>query len=205
MKYTTVKLDGGLGKRSIELSRFFHNTKMDIPGYTADMDEELRETIDIQFKRGDFTYGYREGVVLVNVPTNPKLHSRVVKVDQDTEFVTVCKSRVPGEKPRKKTMALVDELPVARYLKAVLYRADVLAEDNDRSSEADWEVVALLAQMDDDEPMNTATLMANHFKADGGTDTKMSPEQFENALRKSYHYWKDRSFGITKEEWQREN
>jgi hypothetical protein len=32
--------------------------------------------------------------------------------------------------------------------------------------------------------------MANHFKADGGTSTLMTPEQFEAALRESYNFWK---------------
>lgn len=184
----------------VALSQFFHNTKLAIPGYTADMDEEFLSTVDYQFRRGRITYGYRKGVLLVEVPTNQKIHSRVVGVDQNTEFITVYKSRVPGETPRRKTMALVDELPVANYLKAVLYRSDVLEEDGDRSSDAEWEVVALLAQVDPIEPMGVSTLLANHFKADGGTSTLMSPTQFEAELRKSYDYWKDRALGVTRSE-----
>lgn len=98
-------------------------------------------------------------------------------------------------------MALVGQLPLANFIKVVLYRADVLAEDDDRSGDYDWEVVAVLCQADDEEPMNTATLMANHFGADGGTRTNMSPEQFEAALRTSYNYWKSRSMGITRYEY----
>jgi hypothetical protein len=154
-----------------------------------------------------FKTGYRRGVILVSLPTEtfPGLKSRVVPVSHQTEFVTVCKSRVAGEAPRKKTMALVDELPDAKYITAVLYHKDVLAEDNDRSTECDWEVVAVLCQVDEDEPITPATMMANHFKADGGTATLMTPETFEAELRKAYNYWKNRAMGITKEEWLKTN
>jgi hypothetical protein len=102
-------------------------------------------------------------------------------------------------------MALVDELPDAKYITAVLYHKDVLAEDNDRTTECDWEVVTILCQVDKEEPITPATLMSNHFKADGGTATLMSPETFEAELRKAYNYWKNRAMGITREEWNEDN
>ena len=160
----------------IGFSKFFIEQSEDIPGYTWAHTRNLTlffknaETVPpsgpedyLTIYRGDLCgkRGYRDGVVLFPIPlslfqTQP-LKSRVVEVNADTEFVTVCKSRVAGEKPRKKTMALVDTLPDAQFITAVLYHKDVLAEDNDRSTSNDWELVALLCQMDPDEPMNTAT------------------------------------------------
>lgn len=190
---------------NVQFSDFFHKTKCDVPGYEEYHDTSLLDIIRETMDRGQYRQGYRDGVLLVPVyGFYGDVRSRVVKVDQNTKFVTVCKSRVPGETPRIKTMALVDKLPFALHLTAVVYRADVLAEDDDRSTDADWEVITLLAQVDEDEPMHYSTLMANHFKADGGTDTQMSPEQFETALRKSYDYWKGRSMGITVEEWEQQ-
>jgi hypothetical protein len=208
----------------IGFSKFFLESCKEISGWTdAHTDALIRWfnsaiTGIIQIRDSDFQYrsvffnghaacpGYRHGVVLNTIPQEvfeglPTLKSRVVKVNEDTEFVTVCKSRIPGEKPRKKTMALVEELPEAKYITAVLYHKDVLAEDNDRSTDAEWELVTVLCQMDVDEPMAPSTLMANHFKADGGTDTQMGPKRFEEALRKSYNYWKSRSLGVTHEEY----
>ena len=40
--------------------------------------------------------------------------------------------------------------------------------------------------------MTPATLMANHFGIDGGTETHMSPAEFEAALKASYLYWWDK-------------
>lgn len=191
---------------SVALSSFFNKTKSDIAGYTEVCDDKLITAVQYKMGFNKYSPGYRDGVVLVRISraslVGVTIYSRVVLVDQDTKFVTVCKARVQGEQPRIKTMALVDSLPIANYLTAVVYRADVLAEDDDRSSKADWEIVALLAQVDEEEPMHHATLMANHFKADGGTDTKMPPEQFESALRKSYNYWKDRAIATTYDEYE---
>lgn len=189
----------------VGLNAFFRETYKEIPGLKAEDLWKIINYLDYSdfIQEGRIIQGYRDGVILVRIPTDlcPEVRSRVVPVTSDTEFATICKSRVPGETPRKKTMALVESLPLAKYLTVVLYRADVLAEDNDRSTECDWEIVALLAQMDEDEPMNPSTLMANHFKADGGTDTKMDAVTFEAALRKSYNYWKNRSMGISRYEY----
>lgn len=188
----------------IQFSKFYHNTKHDLAGYAEYFDEQFLSLVKESMDQGLGRPGYRDGVLLVPIyGFYSDIRSRVVKVDETTQFVTMCKSRVPGEKPRIKTVAVVDQLPFAKYLFAVLYRADVLAEDDDRSTDAEWEIVTVLAQTEEEEPMHYATLMANHFKADGGTDTQMNPEQFEAALRKSYDYWKTRSLGITTEEWER--
>ena len=199
---------------STGLSRFFMEASKDIPGWTEKHDTVLVSLMnehDAVFWRGvgwGFSTGYRKGVVLVSISPEDlpgPLKSRVVLVNRGTEFVTVCKSRVAGETPRKKSMALVDELPDAEYITAVLYHKDVLAEDNDRTTECDWEVVTILCQVDKEEPITPATLMSNHFKADGGTATLMSPETFEAELRKAYNYWKNRAMGITREEWNEDN
>ena len=116
----------------------------------------------------------------------------VVPMSPNLEFRTTYESRIPGETPRKRTVAIVDSLPYAASAHAVLYRADVLAEDEDRSSDAEWEIVTILTHpRTSTEPMTPGTLMANHFKADGGTDTKMDPVEFEKALRESYDFWKN--------------
>ena len=195
---------------STGLSKFFIESSRDIPGWTEKHDRDLvallneHDAVFWEGKGWGFTTGYRKGVILVSVSTDdlPGLKSRVVRVNRGTEFVTVCKSRVPGETPRKKSMALVDELPDAQFITAVCYHKDVLAEDNDRSTECDWEVVAVLCQIDDDEPIAVGTLLANHFKLSGGTATKMSNDQFVAALEKSVKYWSNKALGVTRQEWE---
>ena len=195
---------------STGLSRFFMEASKDIPGWTEKHDTALVSLMnehDAVFWRGvgwGFSTGYRKGVVLVSISPEDlpgPLKSRVVLVNRGTEFVTVCKSRVAGETPRKKSMALVDELPDAKYITAVLYHKDVLAEDNDRTTECDWEVVMILCQVDKEEPMAVGTLLANHFKLPGGTATNMSNDEFVQTLGRSVRYWSNKALGIGKAEW----
>lgn len=185
---------------TIGFNKFFLQTCQEIPGYTEACTLYLKEVFaNPQFSLAE--PGYRSGVLLYPVPLFGDFRSRVTKIMSETEFVTFYKSRVPGEDPRKKTMVLVDELPLAKYLTAVLYHSKVLDEDGDRSTDCDWEIVALLCQVDEEEPIPPSTLMANHFKADGGTATLMDPKTFETELRVSFNYWKNRAMAMTRKEY----
>jgi hypothetical protein len=78
----------------------------------------------------------------------------------------------------------------------VLYHRDTLAEGGDLVSQ-EWSVIAVLGKFcleGVEEPMTPETLMANHFKDDGGTATGMTHEEFQEALRRSYFYWRDKAF-----------
>ena len=176
-------------KRTIAVSTFFMKSRKPSGYFESYNEEELLKMVDDNFILA--TKGYREGVALV--PIEPrKMKCAVVTMTPDMEFETTYESRIPGETPRKKTVAIVDELPAAQYVTAVVYHKDVLAEDGDRSSNAEWEIITLLAHSSNlPDPMTPGTLMANHFKADGGTATNMTPEKFEKALRESYNFWKN--------------
>jgi hypothetical protein len=82
----------------------------------------------------------------------------------------------------------------AKQVDVVLYRKDVLAEGNENSTEADWEIVAINGQITKGYvPIMPDTLIANHFELDGGSATGMAPEEFVEALRASVLYWKDKA------------
>jgi hypothetical protein len=91
-----------------------------------------------------------------------------------------------------------DALPVDRRVEKVaassvdlvLYRRDVLGDD--ATTDATWEIVSINAvPLEGSRPMDLMTLLHNHFGSDGGTDTEMSPAEFESALRESFEFWKD--------------
>lgn len=139
--------------------------------------------------------GYRDGVWLVSIdPTGFKRRVRML-VDGDYLFGKF-RPRVKGEQPRKKVGVLhVGELPDAVAVDAVLYSRATLEEGGDKVEEGvDYEIVTFLAKdSQEDEPMDTETLLHNHFLSDGGTSTKMSDSEFVAALRKSHEYWKNRA------------
>ena len=173
---------------TVAISRFFQQGRKPL-GYSESYNEaELIEMVSSNLDKT--TEGYRKGVLLV--PIDPRqLRCAVIPMSPEMEFETAYESRVPGETPRKKTMAIVDKLPITKYATAVIYHKDVLDEDNDRSTDADWEIIVILAHAGPElEPMTPATLMANHFKADGGTATLMTAMEFEMALRESHEFWK---------------
>ena len=67
-------------------------------------------------------------------------------------------------------------------------------ENGEASSDAEWEIIAVNAHITNEEvPIQPNTLIANHFQLDGGTATGMSAVEFEEALRKSVLFWKDKA------------
>lgn len=138
--------------------------------------------------------GYRDGVVLVPVPAD-RFKSTIVFLREGDRLEGEFRARQRGEKPRRTTWVVRDGegKQDAVAVDIVLYRADVLEEDGDRSSDAEWEIISVNARIsEEDAPMDPGTLMANHFKASGGTATNMTPEEFEAALRESFTYWADK-------------
>lgn len=140
--------------------------------------------------------GYRDGVILVTLRDSQGFKRRVRELVEGDHLFGQYRARVKGETPRKAVKVLhVGELPDAKYVDAVLYRRDVLAEDGDVSDPtADYEIVTFLAKdSPEPEPMDPDTLVANHFRWDGGTSTNMSDSEFVAALKKSVDYWKNKA------------
>ena len=182
-----------------------------------------RQTLDSEFSHYDGSWsdlvalteknwskksaGYREGVVLVPVPPID-FYTNIIQLKSGDRLIGEYKSRQDGEEPRKNigVMRRTESMPFynplspppthkmpAEFVEIVCYRAD---EDGDRSTDADWEIVSVNASpfpLDVKVPMTPGTLMANHFHLSGGTQTNMTPEQFEAALRESVLFWKDKT------------
>ena len=68
----------------------------------------------------------------------------------------------------------------------ILYRKDVLAETNENSTDADWELIAFMAKPKDLEmPMGTVTMMRNQLQKKGGTKGVYNSDQWA----KSVDFW----------------
>ena len=155
------------------------------------LDEELLNRV--QAGLANATTGYREGVLLV--PVDPAgFYSGIILLKEGDRMVGEYKARRPGEDPRKSNDALNGEKIPAKSVYVVLYRHDVLAEKNEHESEADYEIVSVNASPADEEaPIPTGALIANHLGLSGGTDTKMTDSEFVALLRKSMDFWKDKA------------
>lgn len=137
--------------------------------------------------------GYRDGVCLV--PVEPEgFFSGIVQLQEGDKLVGEYVARKAGEDPRKSSYSLTGKKIPAVSVYIVLYRHDVLAENNENETDAEWEVVSVNASPTEDEPpIPTGALIANHLKLSGGTDTKMSDAEFVVLLRKSVEFWKDKA------------
>jgi hypothetical protein len=155
-------------------------------------DEELLTFVREKFNEAK--PGYRDGVILVPVPALG-FYSNTVQMVENDIIVGIYKPRQASEEPRRQTFVLGGNKLPAQRVDIVLYRHDVLVEGNEQSCDAEWEIISVNAEITDGtvpSPMKPSTLMANHYVMSGGTDTGMTPEGFQAALKRSVEYWKDK-------------
>jgi len=137
---------------------------------------------------------YRDGVL--EVPVEPEgFFSPVVFLQPGDRLKGVYESRKEGEEPRMVTVLDrgTREKTPAVGVNVILYHKNVLAEDGE-TFDHDWAIISINARITEEpEPMTVGTLMANHFHIDGGTATGWSPEKFEEELRKSFLYWRNKA------------
>jgi hypothetical protein len=163
--------------------------------------EALEDLAAALLAQGATRPGYRDGVVLVRVPCGTCGAFRaqaVARLEVGDRVAAQYWPRRDGEAPRLAVSINSDALPVDRRVEKVaassvdlvLYRRDVLGDD--ATTDATWEIVSINAvPLEGSRPMDLMTLLHNHFGSDGGTDTEMSPAEFESALRESFEFWKD--------------
>ncbi len=154
-------------------------------------DEELLKRIKDcwLFKRT----GYREGVLVI--PIHPEgFFSGVIKLEDGDKLVGEYSSRREGEEPRRHSFVLKGTKQPAVAVDIILYHHDVLTEKNEHETDADYEIISVNARTTKEvQPIHPMTLLSNHFEADGGTATNMTPEELEYALHEGYDYWKDKA------------
>lgn len=160
-------------------------------------DEELLARIQANFHKAK--PGYRPDVLLVPIEPDGFFSSTVLLREGD-RFVGEYVARKAGEEPRKSTYVVSNSLgePVSKIeavrVDIVLYSHAALAENNENDTDADYEVISVNASSTDEEaPIPTGALIANHLQLSGGTATNMTDTEFVDLLRKSVLYWKDKS------------
>lgn len=149
--------------------------------------EELAELVEKHFDDNEPGIGSVDGdVLLVNVPPEG-FHTSIVKIDnsnkiylEEVEYV-----RAPGEKPVISNVIKDIPKPEAKFAKIVVYRADVLAQDNSRSTDCEWEIVSINAQNYEFVPMSPSTMLRNTNHETGGTYRVYSDEEWSQ----SYAFW----------------
>lgn len=152
--------------------------------------EELLDRVRAGWDRRRPGQGRADLDAVVVVPVDPGgFVGSTVLVEEDTPLRAELVRRRPGEEPYVRVLAAGPREPV-RHAAVVLYSAATLEEDGGRrSSDAAWEVVALLAGPVEEEPMDPLTMARNLLRKPGGTFCAYSAGQFAEAV----WYWARRA------------
>lgn len=146
------------------------------------------------------TPGYKDGVVLVEFKTAAYMFSSaIVKLNENSKMIAGYAPRRLGEDSFIRVSAK-SKKQKAKYASVVLYRHDVLAENNERETDAEWEIVAIKARTtEEEEPMDPYTMARNFLHLKGGTKGDFTAEQFA----KSIVYWNNHCMTVGKPKWYR--
>lgn len=75
------------------------------------------------------------------------------------------------------------EAKAAKFVNIVCYSVEALLENNGtRSTDADWEIVCVLASKAESEPMMPLTMARNYLEMAGGTKSEYTAKEFAEAI-----------------------
>ena len=138
--------------------------------------------------------GYRDGVCLIRAD---KKYSKyffcpLVKITSKTKLSSVVIKRRKKEHFYIQTRALNGSPEKAYHVDFILYRHDVLAENNENSSSADWELISfnVLPKGFNSMPMGPVTMMRNQLELAGGTAAFYSSDEWANSV----NFWQQYAF-----------
>jgi hypothetical protein len=132
---------------------------------------------------GDTEKGYRDGVLLANV-SPVGFYTSVVKIEEGTELTPAFEARREGEDAYLQVTAQNGDKVPAQSVQLVLYHHDVLAEDNDASTDAEWEIVSINASpTPEGTPIAPQTWARNALNMEGGTDMGIDEMSLEDARK----------------------
>jgi len=140
---------------------------------------------------GNFKQGYRDGVVIIQVDKKLIHHfiCPFVKITNETELNASMVQRRPEESPYIQIRALNGTPLKTGSVDLILYRHDVLAETNEQTSDADWELISFHAIPEgvDDMPMGPVTMMRNQLQLPGGTKAKYESDDWADSVK----FWQE--------------
>jgi len=153
--------------------------------------EAIAEHAQSQMENGHFSEGYREGVRIVHCDSSiiGEFFCPFVKLDENTELVSKLVRRRPEEDLYIQTRAKNGTPLKARAVDLILYRHDVLAENDEQTTAAEWELISINAIPAGVEnlPMGPVTMMRNQLELPGGTQTYYSSDTWAESVR----FWQE--------------
>jgi len=149
--------------------------------------EEIAKHAEEQMFRNAFAEGYRKGVLVVNADNSiiDNFICPFVLIKQDTLLISKFVKRQENEEPFIQTRALNGSLLKTGKVELILYRHDVLKENNENTTKAEWELISINSVPEgiDKMPIGPVTMMRNQFNLNGGTKAFYSSNEWANSVR----------------------
>ena len=153
--------------------------------------EKIAQHAEEQLKNHHYTKGYRDGVILVHVAKKLISHFTcpLVKIAEATKLKATVVKRRPKEETYIQVRALSGTPLKTGSVDLILYRHDVLAESNEESTDADFELISFHAipKEIDNMPMGPVTMMRNQLQLIGGTKAFYESEKWAQSIK----FWQE--------------
>ena len=148
---------------------------------------EIAEHAQEQMEKNIFKAGYRKGVrvVKVNKSLVDKFVCPFVKITSETKLVSRLIKRQCNEEPYIQTRALNGMLLQAGKVELILYSNKVLKENNENSTNAEWELISINSVPEGVShlPIGPVTMMRNQLNLNGGTKGNYSSDDWAKSIR----------------------
>jgi len=149
--------------------------------------DAMAKDAEKQMDNGHYKEGYRDGVRIVtgSHALTDQFICPFVKINENTILVSSVVKRKIGEEAYIQTRAKTGTPLQAGLVEYILYRHNVLAENDEQSTDAEWELISIHAIPEgvDKLPMGAVTMMRNQLELIGGTKAHYSSEEWAEAVR----------------------
>lgn len=146
--------------------------------------DELAELANSLIGTGNSREGYKKGVILLTVPSwhLDRFFSATTTITEKTNLQVNFAPRQKGEASFLRISAKGKKVPAAAA-EIICYHKDVLIEDDDRSTDTEWEIIAIKARAtEEEEPMDPYTMARNFLHLKGGTKGDFTAQQFAESI-----------------------
>ena len=154
--------------------------------YFDGTDEELKQLIYNNWNERKIGNGAESinDVCIVSVPPD-KFVCTTVKIEDDLPVTAKITRRQPQEHPFIKNEAVGTPVET-KFAKVVLYAShELLKNGGERSCDADWEIICIIASPVENEPMHPLIMSRNMLEKPGGTKRTYTAQE----LAESIWYW----------------
>ena len=137
--------------------------------------------------KGDYIKGYRDGVCIIKLDKKyvEEVYCPYVKINNKTKLTASYVKRRNSEEPYIQIRALNGVPLKAREVGLIIYSHDVLKENNENSTDADWELISINSIPEGEEhiPIGPVTMMRNQLDLIGGTKAKYTSDEWAQSIR----------------------